>query len=112
MAHSEHMHRRAFLKGAATAIIAANVAGTAAAASFPDPSMMRMEADGMLAMYERNGVNFIPQPNGRVAKSIFIGDNNLYDHEVVSGLDKQMDDRPELRQAVIDRVREIYGLSA
>jgi hypothetical protein len=102
--------RRALFVGAAATFLAANVAGTLAAEPFPTPDMMRMAADGMIQTYGRYGVRFIPQPDGRIFKSIDAGVHTPYDHEAVTGLDKRMDDWPELRRAVFDRMREICGV--
>jgi hypothetical protein len=116
MAHGQHTTRRAFFKGAVAAIAVANVAGAVVAASataatevFPTPDMVRMAAEGMIQTYGRYGVRFIPQPDGRVFKSIYVGEDNPYDHDAVTGLDKRMEDWPELRRAVLDRVREIHA---
>jgi hypothetical protein len=112
MAHGQHTTRRAFFKGAVAAIAVANVAGTtavAAQASFPTPDMMRMAADGLLTMYRRYGVQFIPQPDGRVSKCVDAGEDTAYDEDVVTGLDRKMETHPDLHQAVIARVREIYS---
>jgi hypothetical protein len=100
--------RRALFVGAAATFLAANVAGTVAAELFPTPDMMRMAADGMIQMYKRYGVDFIPQPNGSIGKCIFIGEGTTYDHDVVTGLDQKMKDWPDLRRAVLDRVRDIH----
>jgi hypothetical protein len=109
VASTQSMTRRALLTGAVAAIVATNVAGTVAAETFPTPDMIRMAADGMIQTYNRYGVRFIPQPDGRVFKSIYVGEDNPYDHDAVTGLDKRMEDWPELRRAVIDRVREIHA---
>jgi hypothetical protein len=72
--------------------------------------MVRMAADGMIQTYRRYGVRFIPQPDGGMSKSIYAGVDNTYDHDAVMDLDHRMEGWPELKQAVFDRMREIYGV--
>jgi hypothetical protein len=113
VAHGQHTTRRAFFKGAAATILAGTVAGTVVAAptvtateAFPTPDMMRVAADGMITSYRRYGIEFIPQPNGSIGRCIYAGEDTPYEHDAVSRLDQRMKDWPELRQAVMDRVRE------
>ncbi|MDG2570807.1 hypothetical protein P7L87_24975 [Vibrio parahaemolyticus] len=111
MSHGQHTTRRALFVGAAATILTANVAGALAAELFATPDMICMAADGMLTMYARNGVQFVPQPNGKMSMCIDATEDTPYDHDVVSALDKRMKEWPELRKAVFNRVRERYGVS-
>lgn len=109
MEYGQSTTRRAFFKGAVAAIAVASVAGTAAAETFPTPEMMRMAADGMLTMYKRYGVTFFPQADGRIFRCMYAGEDNTYDRDAVTSLDRKMEDYPDLHRAVMARVREIYS---
>lgn len=113
MAHGQHTTRRAFLKGAVAAIAVANVAATEAAPLFTAEEALQMRAETVISQYLANGVNWCPQPDGRLFRYVYVDlEEGQTEREAaaVEQLDAKMKANPELRSVVIKLLRRHYGL--
>jgi hypothetical protein len=117
VAHGQHTTRRAFLVGAAGIAVAAGAAIPEVAKADPPfryDAALAKRADTVVGQYAARGVTIWPNSSGGLAKAVHIdldGRAPDYDEVIVAELDKRLAENPDLAQAVIKRVRELYKMS-
>lgn len=113
MAHGQSMTRRALLKGAAVAIVGANVAGTAAAPLFSDQEVLQMRAERVIYQWTANGAQLIPQPDGSLFSFVYVDEPQTEAEEAaIEKLREELMADPALKTEVRRLLRQYYGMQA